>query len=103
MVPHTPVGAVAAGEVVCTNESARIAHLPIAAGERGALAAGGGLYEVTGLDANGIAEDTTVWWDNANNGVTQDTTSGDHQFGVTVTACAAGSGNTCVVRHDPSA
>lgn len=100
MVPHTPVGAVAAGEVVVTADTPRVAHLDIAANTLGALAAVGGVYEVAGNAA--IAADKAVYWDNAANQVTESAAAGVNKpFGVTVTACT-GAAAKCLVRHDPA-
>lgn len=99
MVEHVPGSAIAVGDVVVTADTARIAHLAIPAGSLGALAAGGGVYEVVG---NGlIAADRKVWWVAADSKITL-TASTHRVFGVTVTACG-GDGQTCLVRHDPSA
>lgn len=84
MVDHTPVAAVAAGDVLVVGETCRIAHLPIAAGELGALAAGGGVYEVGCLDGDGIENGTKVYWDDVNNGVTKEITAGGAPFGFAV-------------------
>lgn len=99
MVDHTPGSAVSAGQVVVTADTPRIAHLDIAANTLGALAAGGGVYEVAGDAA--IAADKKVYWNNTANKVTETATS-NKVFGVTVTACT-GDGALCQVRHDPSA
>lgn len=101
MVDHTPSSAVTAGDVIVTSTTPRIAHLDIAANALGALAATGGIYEVTGDAA--IAADKKVYWVNASDKVSEDANSGANKaFGVTVSACS-GDGSTCNVRHDPSA
>ena len=100
MVDHTPSGAaVAAGTVVVTNDTPRVAHRDIADGALGALAGEGGVYLMTGDAA--IAADKKVYWDAAAKKVTL-TASTNKIFGVTVTACS-GNNATCLVRHDPSA
>ncbi|AMV18255.1 DUF2190 family protein [Planctomyces sp. SH-PL14] len=99
MVDHTPGGAVAAGDVVVTADSVRIAHLPIAAGDLGALAAGGGVYMVAGDAA--IAADKVVYWNDSANKVTEDSSAGK-VFGITVTACS-GDAALFAVRHIPTA
>lgn len=99
MVDHTPAGAVAIGDVVVTNDTPRVSHRAIAAGELSALAAEGGVYECVGDAA--IAADKKVWWNAAASKVT--TTASTHKvFGVTVSACSA-DGSTCLVRHYPGA
>jgi predicted RecA/RadA family phage recombinase len=97
MVDHTPSGAVAAGEVVVTGDSPRIAHRPIAAGVLGALAAAGGVYKVPADGA--IAADKKVYWDNTANKVTLTSTS-NKGFGTTVEAAAA-DGDLIHVLHRP--
>lgn len=100
MVDHTPSGAVAAGEVVVTADTPRVAHLDIAASTLGALAAEGGVYRMVGNAA--IAADKKVYWDNTANKVTESAAAGANKaFGVTVTACT-GDGAYCWVRHDPA-
>ena len=99
MLDHTPSGAVAAGTVVVTADTPRVAHLDIPANTLGALAGSGGVYEMVGDAA--IAADKKVYWDDTNNKVTV-TVGSNKVFGVTVTACAANNG-LCQVRHDPGA
>lgn len=99
MISHTPGSAVAAGEVVVTSDTARIAHTAIAASTLGSLSTGGGIYSVTGNAA--IADGKKVYWDTAVNKVTE-TATANKVFGRTVAAC---SGNNVVFecQHDPSA
>ena len=99
MVDYTPGSAVTAGDVIVTADTVRIAHLDIASGALGALAAGGGVYSVPGDAA--IAVDKKVYWNNSADKVTE-TASGNKVFGVTVSACS-GDAALCNVRHDPSA
>lgn len=99
MEDHTPGSAVAAGDVVVTADTPRVAHLDIPAGTLGALAGGGGVYEVTGDAA--IAANKKVWWNDTANKVTE-TASTHKPFGYTVTACAADNGK-CLARHEPAA
>jgi predicted RecA/RadA family phage recombinase len=101
MVDHTPGSDIAAGTVIVTADTPRIAHLDLTSGVLGALAAEGGVYLCTGDAA--IAADKKVYWDNTNNKVTENAAAGvNKMFGVTVTACAANNGK-CQVRHDPAA
>jgi predicted RecA/RadA family phage recombinase len=97
MVDYTPGADVAAGDVIVTSDTPRIAHLDIASGVLGALAATGGLYQCVGDGA--IGADKTVYWDDTNNKVTE--TNTNKKFGVTVTACT-GDGAACIVRHEPA-
>jgi predicted RecA/RadA family phage recombinase len=99
MVDYTPGADVVAGQVIVTSTTPRIAHLDIASGILGALAAEGGVYRCKGDAA--IAADKKVYWDDTTNKVTETSTS-NKVFGVTVTACAADA-SYCYVRHDPSA
>jgi predicted RecA/RadA family phage recombinase len=100
-VDHTPGSAVAAGDVIVTGVTPRVAHQAIAANELGALAAGGGVYEMTGDDA--IGADEAVYWDASAEKVSEDDDSGTNVFfGFTVSACAADDGK-CLVRHEPQA
>ncbi len=94
-------GDIAAGDVIVISETCRIAHLPIAAGELGAFADGGGLYYVECLDTAGIVNGSRVYWDDANDGVSKDPTSGGATFGY---AAEDGTvGNLFLCRHVPSA
>jgi predicted RecA/RadA family phage recombinase len=100
MVDHTPGVAVAAGEVVVTGDTTRIAHLPIPVGQLGALAAEGGIYKTKGAAI--IAVDKKIYWDNAANRATENAAAGANKpLGVTVTPCAAVDGE-CSFRHDPA-
>lgn len=96
---YTPVGALAAGDVVVTSLTPRIVHRAIAAGELGALAGAGGIYRVKSLDAT-MAANVKVYWVDASDGVT--VTAGSNKvFGVTVTTASASDGYVEVF-HDPA-
>lgn len=101
MVDHVASGDVAAGDVVVVGDDVRIAHRPIADGELGALAAGGGVYEVpkdTG-QSTAIAAGKRVYWNAADSEVTE--TASTHKiFGRTV-AAAGDDDATIMVIHDP--
>jgi predicted RecA/RadA family phage recombinase len=101
MVNYTPEADIDAGEVVITNDTCRIAHRDIKAGELGALAAGGGIYKMTCMDAAGIGEDTIVGFDDVTRRVTAEITAAARPLGVTVSA-ASGAGQEILVRHDPA-
>lgn len=80
---HTPgAGAVVAGQVVLlgntTGLTCGIAHLDIANNALGALAMGGGVYDVTML--TNLAPYTKVYWDDTNNKVVS-TSTNNAQFG----------------------
>lgn len=100
MVPHTPSSAVAAGDVVVVGSDVRIAHLDIAAGALGDLAAGGGVYDVA-KDASDMSDGDTLYWDAAEGNTTLDP-SGNNIYGRALED--AGTSATRVkALHDPSA
>ena len=99
-VNYTPGSAVAAGEVLpffgaAAAGGVAIAHLPIPAATPGAVAVGGGVYEVAGDAA--IALGAVVYWNDATNQVTA-TSTGNKQFGYLVSACS-GAGAICLAHH----
>lgn len=82
MVDYTPGSAVSIGDVVVLGQVPYVAHRAIAAGEKGALAAGGGVYEgITdgSLDTPGAL----VYWDDTE-GEFVAGTSGNKHFGYTL-------------------
>lgn len=94
---HTPVGNVTAGAVIAVGATPRVAHRDIPAGEVGALAMFGGIYEATGAMA--IADGAKVWWDPVANKMT--TTAGSLRvFGEAVSACS-GDNARFLVFHNP--
>lgn len=101
MIDYTPAANVAAGDVVIigntTGLTCAIAHLPITVSELGALAAGGGVYEVTTLENS--AAGTKVWWENTNNKVTT-TSTNNALFGFLVTT-GTGANTTVYALHKP--
>jgi hypothetical protein len=99
---YTPAsGNIAAGEVVLlgnlTGLCNGIAHLNITNAVLGALAIGGGVYDVTMLE--NIAAYSKVYWDNTNNKVTN-TSTNMSPFGVLL---EGGTGANTVVEcfHHP--
>lgn len=82
MVDYTPGSAVAAGEVVELNDVPFVAHNAIAANELGALAARGGVYELT-TDGTTDTPGDTVYWDDTANKITT-SASGNPKFGYTL-------------------
>lgn len=96
---HTPGADVAAGTVVVTGDTPRIAHLDLPANKLGSLAARGGVYRVTGDAA--IAANKKVYWNSTAKKVTE-TASGNKPFGWTEAACS-GDGVAFDVRHEPAA
>jgi predicted RecA/RadA family phage recombinase len=99
MVPHTPVAAVTAGAIIVTVDTPRIAHVDIAVGVQGDLAAEGGVYSE--LADGAIAADRKVYWDAAASRVTL-TAGANKVLGVTTTA-TSGAGQLIQFRHDPAA
>jgi hypothetical protein len=80
---YTPAaGNIAAGQVVLlgntTGLTCGIAHLDIVNNALGALAVGGGIYDVTMI--TNIAPYTVVYWDDTNNKVTS-TSTNNAKFG----------------------
>lgn len=104
MVDHTPSGAdVEAGDVVVVGDLPLVAHLDIADGKTGALAAGGGVYQVTAGGA--AAAGKKVYWDAANGKVTTSAASGANKvFGyVAPESAAAADGDKIYAIHRPEA
>jgi Uncharacterized conserved protein (DUF2190) len=101
-IDYTPTSAVAAGDVVVLNVAAGItcgiAHLNIAANALGALATGGGVYEVKNI--NNAANWTKVYWDNTADGVTT-TAAGNAVFGAIVSGGGGGANSQCYAKHEP--
>lgn len=109
MIDHTPSGGnVAVGTVVVVGSVtantagigavAMIAHRPIVNNELGALACGGGVYDVVNL--NNAANGALVYWDDTNNKVTT-TSTNNAQFGVIVASGAGGANSTARAYHQP--
>lgn len=104
MVDYTPTGGdIAAGQVVLLGNTAGltcgIAHLAISNNTLGALAVGGGVYDVTML--GNYAAWTKVWYDDATNKVTT-TSTNNALFGYLI---EGGTGANTVVNalHVPNA
>lgn len=68
MLDCTPVSNVNAGDIVLVGTEPRIAHGDIPAGMLGALAAGGGVYQVpkSSNAGSGVGSGTKVYWDPVN-------------------------------------
>ncbi len=100
MVDHTPSSAVTGGTVVLLTDIPLVAHRDIAANEKGALAAGGGVYEMTADGA--IPEGSLVYWDDINKKVTL-TSTANKQFGYVVDGTSASAdGDKVNVLHCPA-
>lgn len=103
MIDYTPgSGDVAAGDVVVlgnlTGITVGIAHVDISNTTLGALAAGGGVYEVINL--NNAADYAKVYWDDSAKKVTT-TSTNTAQFGFIVRDGGGGANSTCLALHAP--
>jgi hypothetical protein len=109
MIDYTPSGgAVAEGEVVLvgavtantsgTGAVAMICHRPIANNAKGALAVGGGVYDVVNL--NNAATGAKVYWEDTNNKVTTVSTN-NAVFGWIVADGGGGANSTAKAFHNP--
>lgn len=103
MIDHVPASAVAAGEVVVIGDLTHIAHRAIAADEKGALAARGGVYRVPKAAgaSSAIADRKKVYWNNSTNVITT-TASGNTPIGYTVGA-SVDADTDQLVEHCPTA
>lgn len=110
MIDYTADADIAVGEVVVIGSIAAnttgegftcgVAHLAIANGALGSLAAGGGVYDVINL--NNAANGAKVYWDNTNKKVTT-TSTNNAQFGFVVSGGGGGANSTAKVLHHPYA
>ena len=103
MVDYTPAsGNLATGVVVLAGNTAGltclIAHGPLENNVKGAMAAGGGVYDVVNL--NNSANYAKVYWDDTNNKVTSVSTN-NALFGFIVADGGGGANTTCRALHKP--
>lgn len=103
MIDYTPAaGDVTGGDVVLlgntTGLTCGIAHHDIANNTTGALASGGGVYDV--LNLNNAANYAKVWWDDTNNKITTVSTN-NAQFGFVISGGGGGANTVCRARHFP--
>lgn len=91
-IDHTPVGALASGDVVVQGDLVGITLRPIAAGELGSLAVDG-VFDFTKNTGVAYTVGTILYWDDTNNVVTA-TSAGNKQIGKVVRA--AGTTETSV-------
>jgi predicted RecA/RadA family phage recombinase len=102
MVDYTPGANVTEGDVVLlgntTGLTCGVAHQPITNAVQGAIAAGGGIYDVVNL--NNAADYAKVWWDDTNNKVTT-TSTNNALFGFVVARGGGGANSACDVLHKP--
>ncbi|MFO8013632.1 MAG: DUF2190 family protein [Phycisphaerae bacterium] len=101
MVDYTPSGAsVTAGDVLILVDSVRIAHLDIEDGRKGALAAGGGVYEGPKASGDGGWSDgDTLYW-SATDVLTK--TAGANKVVGPAVGDAADTDTTALVQHRPN-
>lgn len=99
MCDYTAGTDVTEGDVIVIGTQCFIAHRPIAAGEKGALAAGGGVYSIASngsLDSGGLI----AYWDESESEVTS-TATDNTRIGVTVPSQgAAADGDAVLIIHD---
>lgn len=103
MIDYTPAaGDIAAGQVVLagntTGLTCLVNHVPIANTILGAMAAGGGVYDVVNLD--NAADYAKVWWDDSANKVTT-TSTNNALFGFIVKDGGGGANTTAKALHHP--
>ena len=101
MIDYTPAsGNVAAGDVILfgnlTGLTCVIAHRDLENNVKGAVAAGGGVYEVTNL--NNAANGAKVYWDGTK--VTTVSTN-NATFGFIVRDGSGGANTACFALHHP--
>ena len=103
MIDYTPsAGDLDAGDVVLfgntTGLTNVIAHRDMENTVKGAVAAGGGVYEVVNL--NNAADGAKVYWDAATSKVTT-TSTNMSMFGFVVRDGGGGANSNCLVLHHP--
>lgn len=102
-IDYTPSsGNVSAGQVVLFGNTAGltclVAHLDITNNTAGAMAAFGGVYDVTML--SNLANGAKAYWDDTNNKLTS-TSTNNALFGFVVSGGAAGANTTVKALHMP--
>jgi predicted RecA/RadA family phage recombinase len=101
MVDYTPGSAVTAGDVLVLEDVLRVAHLDIEASRKGALAAGGGVYEGPKASGDGGWSDgDTIYWNATTKKFTK-TADANKVFGPAV-GDAADTDTTARVQHRPN-
>jgi predicted RecA/RadA family phage recombinase len=83
-IDHTPVGALASGDVVVQGDLVGVTLRPIAAGELGSLAVDG-VFDFTKNTGVAYTVGTLLYWDDTNNVVTT-TSAGNKSIGKVVRA-----------------
>ncbi|TWT65617.1 DUF2190 family protein [Crateriforma conspicua] len=97
MIDHTPGSDVTAGDVVELAACVRIAHSDIPSGQLGALASGGGVYEVDKVSAQAWADGESIYWDDSAELFT--TVSTDNTLAGKAAAAAANPSDTGLLQH----
>ena len=85
-IDHTPVSALASGDVVVQGDLVGVTVRPIAAGELGSLAVDG-VFDFTKNTGVAFTVGTILYWDDTNNVVTA-TATGNKAIGKVVRAAA---------------
>jgi predicted RecA/RadA family phage recombinase len=85
-IDHTPVGALASGDVVVQGDLVGVTLRPIAAGELGSLAVEG-IFDFNKNTGVAFTVGTILFWDDTNNVVTT-TSAGNKSIGKVVRAAA---------------
>ena len=99
MCDYTPGSAVTAGDVVVVDEVPCVAHSDIAASDLGALAVGGGVYQVTGDGA--LSAGAKVYWDDSEDKVTETARGNPHIGFVAPGSSCSGDGGSVDIVHAP--
>lgn len=109
MIDYTPAaGNITEGDVVVvgtvgantggTGALACVAHRPITNNVLGALAVGGGIYDIISLENSVLG--TRVWWDGTSKVTT--TSTNNALFGIVVDDAGGGVNTVCRVLHTPT-
>lgn len=99
-VDHTPSVAVAAGDVVAIGAIPYVAHLDIEANRLGALAAGGGVYDVEAGET--IRGGEVVYYDISDETFYNDGTGDRIHFGYCLPDSGGDAEDTIRVHHSPN-
>ena len=105
MCDYTPVAAVAAGTVIpglAAGLNSLVAHRDLEANVKGALAIGGGVYELVNADGAAAVDNTKVYFDAATKKVTA-TATANSLFGYIVGNGGGAANSLCWVLHHPYA
>jgi predicted RecA/RadA family phage recombinase len=90
---YTPIGAVAAGDVVVIGRAVAIAREPIAAGELGSVGVEG-VYRVPKVAQQAVGKGGWLWWDTSANAAT---TSAAKDLSMGYAVAAAGASDATVL------